>query len=39
VFPLKDDNPIHSTPNLTISLIVANALVFFYQLSLEVGGV
>jgi membrane associated rhomboid family serine protease len=39
VFPLKDDNPIHSTPIVTIGLIVANALVFFYQVSLQVGDV
>jgi len=36
VFPLKDDNPTHSVPIVTIGLIVANALVFFYQVSLEV---
>ncbi|MGH7402383.1 MAG: rhomboid family intramembrane serine protease, partial [Candidatus Rokuibacteriota bacterium] len=38
MFPLRDDNPIHITPIVTISLIVANVLVFFYQLSLEAGG-
>jgi len=38
VFPLKDDNPTHSTPIVTIGLILANVLVFFYQFSLEVGG-
>jgi membrane associated rhomboid family serine protease len=38
VFPLKDDNPTRTTPFITVGLIVANALVFFYQFSLEVGG-
>jgi hypothetical protein len=37
VFPLKDDNPTHGTPIVTIGLILANALVFFYQFSLELG--
>jgi membrane associated rhomboid family serine protease len=39
VFPLKDDNPIHSTPIFTIVLLVANVLVFLYQVSLAAGGV
>ncbi len=38
MFPLKDDNPSHSTPIVTIGLILANVLVFLYQFSLEVGG-
>jgi membrane associated rhomboid family serine protease len=38
VFPLKDDNPTRTTPIITIGLIVANALVFLYQISLEAGG-
>ena len=37
MFPLKDDNPTSSTPIVTIALILANALVFLYQFSLEVG--
>jgi len=39
VFPLKDDNPTHSPSIVTIGLIVANALVYLYQFSLEAGGV
>jgi membrane associated rhomboid family serine protease len=38
VFPLKDDNPSHTTPVVTIAFIVVNVLVFLYQFSLEVGG-
>jgi len=38
VFPLKDDNPTQTAPVFTVLLIVANALVYFYQFSLEVGG-
>jgi membrane associated rhomboid family serine protease len=38
VFPLKDDNPSRTTPVFTIALIVANVLVFVYQVSLEIGG-
>jgi membrane associated rhomboid family serine protease len=38
VFPLKDDNPTRTTPIFTIALIVANVLVFLYQVSLEAGG-
>ena len=37
MFPLKDDNPTHGTPIITVGLILANALVFFYQFSLEMG--
>ena len=37
MFPLKDDNPSHSTPIVTTGLILANVLVFLYQFSLEVG--
>jgi membrane associated rhomboid family serine protease len=32
VIPIKDDNPTHRTPVLTIGLIVACVLVFLYQL-------
>ncbi|MEX2220296.1 MAG: rhomboid family intramembrane serine protease [Candidatus Rokuibacteriota bacterium] len=39
MFPLKDDNPARTTPIVTIGLIVANLLVFLYQVSLEAGGV
>lgn len=35
MIPLRDSEPSHSTPFVTISLIVVNALVFFYQLSLD----
>lgn len=38
MFPLKDDNPSRTTPVVTIGLIIANVLVFVYQLSLELGG-
>jgi membrane associated rhomboid family serine protease len=38
MFPLKDDNPSHTVPFVTVGLIVANLLVFVYQFSLEVGG-
>jgi membrane associated rhomboid family serine protease len=38
VFPLKDDNPSRTTPIFTIALIIANVLVFIYQVSLEIGG-
>jgi membrane associated rhomboid family serine protease len=38
MFPLKDDIPSHSFPLFTVMLIVANAAVFLYQLSLEAGG-
>ncbi len=33
--PLKDDNPYEITPYITYSLIIANVLVFLYQLSLS----
>ena len=36
MFPLKDDIPNHSFPLFTVLLIMANAAVFLYQLSLEV---
>ncbi len=38
MFPLKDDNPSHSAPVVTVALIVLNALFFVYQISLEAGG-
>lgn len=38
MFPLKDDNPSRTTPIFTIALIIANVLVFIYQVSLEIGG-
>ncbi len=34
MIPLKDMNPRFSTPFVTVLIVVANALVFFYQLSL-----
>ena len=34
MIPIKDDNPTEITPYVTIALIVLNALVFLYQLSL-----
>jgi membrane associated rhomboid family serine protease len=34
VIPLADENPTRSTPIVTVLLIAANVLVFFYQLSL-----
>jgi membrane associated rhomboid family serine protease len=37
VFPLKDDSPSTTAPIVTVGLIVVNALVFAYQLSLEIG--
>lgn len=38
MFPLKDDNPSATAPLVTVALIVLNALVFVYQISLQVGG-
>src|SRR5919108_4777089 len=38
VIPLRDDIPSRSAPVVTISLIVLNALVYLYELSLGVGG-
>jgi membrane associated rhomboid family serine protease len=38
VFPLKDDNPSSTAPVVTVALIVLNALVFVYQISLQAGG-
>jgi rhomboid family protein len=37
MLPLKDDVPTHSTPVVTVSLIVVNLLVFLYQFSLGAG--
>ncbi|HKH46071.1 MAG TPA: rhomboid family intramembrane serine protease [Thermoanaerobaculia bacterium] len=34
MIPIHDRNPRHSTPVVTVLLIAANALVFFYELSL-----
>jgi membrane associated rhomboid family serine protease len=34
MIPLRDDNPTRIIPFLTIAIMVANVLVFFYQLSL-----
>ena len=34
MFPLRDENPTHSTPVVTILLIAINVAVFFYQISL-----
>jgi rhomboid family protein len=38
VFPLKDDAPSLTAPVVTVGLIILNAVVFLYQISLEVGG-
>jgi len=38
VFPLKDDNPSNTAPVVTVALIVLNALVFVYQISLQAAG-
>jgi membrane associated rhomboid family serine protease len=38
MLPLKDDVPSQSTPFVTVGLIVANVLVFFYQASLQLSG-
>ena len=38
MFPLKDDNPSSTAPVVTVALIVLNALVFVYQISLQAGG-
>src|SRR5574341_718668 len=35
MIPLRDSQPSHSTPIVTLGLITANALVFLYQLSLD----
>jgi len=34
MIPLRDDNPTSTAPILTVALIAANVLVFFYQVSL-----
>lgn len=38
MIPLHDDNPTRITPIVTISLIVASTLIFFYQISLGFEG-
>jgi membrane associated rhomboid family serine protease len=38
VFPIRDDNPTRRTSFVTIGLLIANVLVFLYQVSLEAGG-
>ena len=38
MIPLRDDNPTRIIPFVTISLIVASSLVFFYQISLGLQG-
>ena len=38
MIPLKDDNPSNTAPVVTVALIVLNALVFVYQISLQAGG-
>ena len=35
LFPLKDDNPTTSFPFVTIGIIMANALVFYHQITLD----
>lgn len=37
MIPLRDDNPTRSVPVVTIMLIVANILVFLYQMSIGLG--
>lgn len=37
MIPIKDDNPTHQVPLITIGLIMANILVFLHQLSLGRG--
>lgn len=37
MIPLSDDNPTSTRPTVTIALLVANALVFLYQLALSAG--
>jgi membrane associated rhomboid family serine protease len=34
VVPLRDNNPISITPYVTFGLIIANILIFLYELSL-----
>ena len=38
MLPIKDNNPTHITPYVTIALIVANALVFLVTLALPDNG-
>lgn len=38
MFPLRDENPSHRFPFITVLLILANVAVFVYQLSLGEGG-
>jgi membrane associated rhomboid family serine protease len=38
MIPLRDDNPTKIVPVMTVGLIVLNALVFLYQISLGPGG-
>jgi len=38
MIPLKDDNPVHRTPIITIGLIITNCLVFLYQITLSAHG-
>lgn len=35
MFPIKDDQPKYAPSIITILLIIANALVFFYEISLD----
>ena len=35
MFPIRDTQPSYSTPMVTIALIVVNALVFFFEISLD----
>jgi membrane associated rhomboid family serine protease len=37
MLPLKDDLPSRTFPSVTMVLVLSNALVFLYQVSLEVG--
>ncbi|MEW6184886.1 MAG: rhomboid family intramembrane serine protease [Thermodesulfobacteriota bacterium] len=38
MIPLKDDNPTHSLPLITVGIIMVNCLVFIYQLTLSSEG-
>ncbi len=37
MIPIRDDNPTHGTPVLTIALITVNVLIFLFQVSLSPG--
>ena len=35
MIPIRDENPTRRTPFVTVSFIILNCLVFFYQISLQ----